>query len=133
MAVTLRPIGELATPEAINAAVISTADDRAGAEEARAAVELAIEGIPSPEAINLQVSTRLDQLPPIPENAGDIGAEPVGLSVATKDGLTATFVPVLVYASGAYPARPTGAASAKYIGPVQPTNWLANDEWVDNS
>lgn len=51
----------------------------------------------------------------------------------TRAELNATFVPVLVYASGAYPARPVGATSVKYIGPVQPTTWLPNDEWVDNS
>lgn len=40
---------------------------------------------------------------------------------------------VLVYASGAYPPRPAGATSVKYIGPVQPTTWLPNDEWVNNA
>jgi hypothetical protein len=41
--------------------------------------------------------------------------------------------PILVYASGAYPTRPTGAVSALYIGPVEPTTWQANDRWMDNS
>jgi hypothetical protein len=52
-----------------------------------------------------------------------------------KDGLTATFATVLVYADGAYPARPAGAAGGlvKYIGPVQPTTWFPNDEWVNNA
>jgi hypothetical protein len=39
----------------------------------------------------------------------------------------------LVYSGGAYPARPAGAVAVTYIGPVQPTTWLANDSWVDNS
>lgn len=41
--------------------------------------------------------------------------------------------PILVYSAGAYPARPTGAVSALYIGPVQPSDWVANDRWMDNS
>lgn len=45
----------------------------------------------------------------------------------------ATYGTVLVYSGGTYPARPTGAAAVTYIGPVQPTTWLANDTWVDNS
>lgn len=40
---------------------------------------------------------------------------------------------ILVYSAGAYPARPSGAVSALYIGPVQPTTWVANDRWMDNS
>ncbi|MDF2830256.1 MAG: hypothetical protein K0R01_3539, partial [Mycobacterium sp.] len=40
---------------------------------------------------------------------------------------------VLIYASGAYPARPEGAVRAVYIGPVQPATWLPNDEWVNNA
>lgn len=47
--------------------------------------------------------------------------------------LSARFVAVVIYSNGAYPARPVGARSAKYIGPVVPTDWLPNDEWVDNS
>lgn len=49
-------------------------------------------------------------------------------------GGTGDFV-VLIYSSGAYPARPSGlpAGHARYLGPVQPTTWLVGDEWVDNS
>lgn len=49
--------------------------------------------------------------------------------------LTALGLRVLVYASGAYPARPTGvpAGMCRYVGPSQPTTWLAGDEWVNNS
>jgi hypothetical protein len=41
----------------------------------------------------------------------------------------------LVYAAGAYPARPSGVAAglATYIGPVQPTSWLSGDDWINNS
>ncbi|CAD5999150.1 hypothetical protein [Agreia sp. COWG] len=40
----------------------------------------------------------------------------------------------IIYTSGAYPARPgLPAGAVTYIGPVQPTTWLANDSWVDNS
>jgi hypothetical protein len=59
--------------------------------------------------------------------------EPAGLSDATQAQLSATFATVLVYSGGAYPSRPAGAASVTYIGPVQPTGWLANDFWTDNS
>lgn len=41
--------------------------------------------------------------------------------------------PILIYTSGAYPARPIGAVSALYIGPIQPTDWQPNDRWMDNS
>jgi len=54
---------------------------------------------------------------------------------ATRAKLGAAFESVLIYASGAYPARPAGVPGGlvKYIGPVQPSDWLANDAWVDNS
>lgn len=41
----------------------------------------------------------------------------------------------LVYANGAYPARPSSvpAGGVTYVGPVQPTTWLAGDEWRDIS
>jgi hypothetical protein len=41
----------------------------------------------------------------------------------------------LIYASGAYPIRPTGVAAGlvTYIGPVQPTGWLTGDDWINNS
>lgn len=42
---------------------------------------------------------------------------------------------VLVHTGTAYPPRPAGLAGGqvRYIGPVQPTDWLDNDEWVNNS
>jgi hypothetical protein len=42
---------------------------------------------------------------------------------------------VLVYAGGAYPARPAGAVggSVRYIGPTQPATWLVGDEWIQPS
>lgn len=42
---------------------------------------------------------------------------------------------VLVYASGAYPARPASAAAGtvRYIGPTQPPTWLVGDEWIQPS
>jgi hypothetical protein len=44
---------------------------------------------------------------------------------------------VLVYSAGAYPDRPPAALVpagwATYKGPVQPTTWLVNDEWVNNT
>ena len=39
----------------------------------------------------------------------------------------------LIYANGAYPPRPADAVAVTYIGPVQPTTWLPNDTWKDNS
>jgi hypothetical protein len=30
-------------------------------------------------------------------------------------------------------ARPSGLTRVYWVCPTQPTNWLANDEWVDNS
>lgn len=47
--------------------------------------------------------------------------------------LSATYGTVLVYSGGTYPVRPAGAVAVTYIGPVQPTGWLANDTWKDNS
>ena len=41
---------------------------------------------------------------------------------------------VLIYASGAYPVRPSvPAGHVRYVGPVQPTDWLSGDEWINNS
>lgn len=41
---------------------------------------------------------------------------------------------VVIYAGGAYPARPSVTAGrVRFIGPVQPTTWLDNDEWVQTS
>ena len=51
-----------------------------------------------------------------------------GIAAASGGGSGA-----LIYAGGAYPERPSGAVAVTYIGPVQPTTWLANDSWVDNS
>lgn len=41
----------------------------------------------------------------------------------------------LVHNGTSYPARPTGvpAGHVTYIGPTQPTTWLANDQWVNNA
>ena len=45
------------------------------------------------------------------------------------------YLRVLVYTNGAYPPRPAGlvGGQVRYIGPVQPSDWLPNDEWVNNS
>lgn len=39
------------------------------------------------------------------------------------------------YTTTSYPARPTGAVAGmvEYIGPVQPSDWVDGDTWVDNS
>jgi hypothetical protein len=41
----------------------------------------------------------------------------------------------IVYSNGAYPNRPSGAPAGAitYVGPVQPTTWLAGDAWRDIS
>lgn len=44
-------------------------------------------------------------------------------------GATTTSRTVLIYASGAYPTRPTGGI-CEYVGPTQPTDWIANDTWI---
>lgn len=36
---------------------------------------------------------------------------------------------VLTYSSGAYPSRPADGY-AEYVGPTQPTTWLAGDTWI---
>ncbi|GAA3399426.1 hyaluronate lyase N-terminal domain-containing protein [Pseudarthrobacter polychromogenes] len=60
-------------------------------------------------------------------------AQQVTSGPETIAALSATYGTVLVYSGGAYPARPAGAVAVTYIGPVQPTTWLANDIWKDNS
>ena len=59
------------------------------------------------------------------------------ISVAVRNWLQSNIssASALVYANGAYPARPSGAAAGAvtYVGPVQPTTWLAGDEWRDIS
>jgi hypothetical protein len=42
---------------------------------------------------------------------------------------TDAFRQVLVYSGGAYPARPSGGI-CEYVGPTQPTDWLAHDTWI---
>jgi hypothetical protein len=53
----------------------------------------------------------------------------------SDSALSGTYETVLVWASGAYPARPAGIAGGlvKYVGPAAPTGSLPGDEWVDNS
>lgn len=36
---------------------------------------------------------------------------------------------VLVYSSGSYPTRPVGGL-CEYVGPTEPTDWVANDTWI---
>src|SRR5687768_11087056 len=57
MAAVLRPIGELATPEAITEAVAASAAAVFDAETAQAAAELAADSIPTAAAITQQVQT----------------------------------------------------------------------------
>lgn len=77
---------------------------------------------------------------------GDLSADlTLDLSAASKTSLgkadtavqpaalNGTYQRVIVYASGAYPARPSTSSPVKYIGPVVPTTWLPNDEWVNNA
>jgi hypothetical protein len=47
--------------------------------------------------------------------------------------LSAALTSAVIYAAGTYPARPATTAPVTYIGPVQPTTWITNDSWVDNS
>ena len=57
------------------------------------------------------------------------------LAVAVNALTAAPVLMVLVHNGSAYPARPPGAAAgaARYVGPTQPTTWLAGDEWVNNA
>lgn len=54
---------------------------------------------------------------------------------ATTDSPIFNQLRILIYTNGAYPARPPGlvGGQVRYIGPVQPSDWLPNDEWVNNS
>lgn len=67
--------------------------------------------------------------------AGDVGAasqtdlNSLSASTAAKTQLTA----VVVYSGSAYPARPSGFANVKYIGPVAPTTAIDGDEWVSTA
>jgi cysteine sulfinate desulfinase/cysteine desulfurase-like protein len=65
-------------------------------------------------------------------NATNVALNATG---AVVDTLAASDLRVLIYTAGAYPARPAGVAAGlvRYVGPVQPTTWLTNDEWINNS
>ncbi len=60
------------------------------------------------------------------------GAAPLGSAQAAT---TAATLLVVVYANGAYPARPAGSAAGavRYIGPTLPPTWLVGDEWIQPS
>ena len=47
--------------------------------------------------------------------------------------MTTPALTVLIHDGTAYPARPPGlpGGSVRYLGPVQPTTMLANDEWIN--
>lgn len=65
---------------------------------------------------------------------GDFRGEPGPNTVPTAAAVAAEVnARTLIYSGGAYPARPSGAVGVTYIGPVQPTTWLPNDDWMDNS
>ncbi|MFF1382758.1 hypothetical protein ACFVWT_04250 [Arthrobacter sp. NPDC058288] len=59
----------------------------------------------------------------------NLGAAALNATYALKGETSGT----LIYSAGAYPARPAGAVAVTYIGPVQPTTWIVNDTWKDNS
>lgn len=69
--------------------------------------------------------------------AGLSGALALAVSplTSTSAASAAPTLLVLVYASGAYPARPSGAVggSVRYIGPTLPSTWLVGDEWIQPS
>lgn len=46
---------------------------------------------------------------------------------------TAGFLRRIIYTGFAYPARPAGVSAGyvEYVGPVQPTDWLTGDTWVE--
>jgi hypothetical protein len=59
-------------------------------------------------------------------------------------GLAAVYAPISTISANALGAannpvtsasavRPTGLTRVYWVCPTQPTNWLSNDEWVDNS
>lgn len=59
------------------------------------------------------------------------------IALATTAYMNGVAVRRIVYNAGSssYPARPTGVAAGlvEYLGPVQPTDWLDYDTWIDNS
>ena len=67
------------------------------------------------------------------KNSGNVGYQKTVHGAVNE--LTALGLRVLMYTSGAYPTRPAGvpAGLCKYVGPSQPSDWLAGDEWVNNS
>lgn len=65
--------------------------------------------------------------------SSDLAVPSVAAAVAADSALTGAYESVLIYASGAYPARPSSAVSVHWIGPVMPTGWVTNDSWTDNS
>lgn len=85
-----------------------------------------------------KTSTKIDDL------LGDmvISAQVIdgNLILTTKDGATmnagavgnANSIARLVYASGAYPGRPTGVLCVEWVGPTQPPNMTNRDTWVQS-
>lgn len=64
------------------------------------------------------------------------GSAWINVTPASGGGsLPTTLLHRVIYASGNYPARPTGVAAGMvdWLGPVQPTEWLAGDTWTDSS
>jgi hypothetical protein len=72
------------------------------------------------------------------DNTADT-AKPVSTAQQTAldlKGDKANLVYVIDHGSTAGTARPAGASSYAYVrwrGTVEPTNWVAGDEWVDTS
>jgi hypothetical protein len=59
------------------------------------------------------------------------------MDVATLDFVNKTGLKRIVYntTTSSYPARPSGVAGGmvEYIGPVEPTDWLDDDTWIDTA
>jgi hypothetical protein len=71
----------------------------------------------------------IEAMPAVPTEPDDIGAEPAGLSPATKTGLTATFVarwaPLTAYALGAKVVSPSGVTVTAKVAFTSGTAYIA--------
>lgn len=68
-----------------------------------------------------------------PGPTGPAGYDDTGLQTRVLALESAGLVRRLIYVGTTYPNRPTGvpAGYCEYVGPVQPTDWLTGDTWVE--
>ena len=100
----------------------------------RNALRLATAAVPAASLSLAAVSGANAATPPRKEANSSAGSA----SSSTSDAGTASYTAaVLIHDGTSYPPRPsttvTPAGWATYKGPTQPADWLANDDWENNT